>query len=318
MQIVHGSSTYPEAAPRLVLAIGNFDGVHLGHQELFLQARREALARGCACGVLTFEPHPARLLAHELCPPLITTLEQKLTLFAENQLDAAIVEPFTREFAALSPERFVADVLVHNLRTLAIVVGHDFTFGQHRSGSIECLRHLAAEYGVETIVIPATFAQETLISSSLIRRLIAQGDVERASFLLGRPYTLEGHVVSGRGIGGSLGAHTANLASINELIPMRGVYLTRVRILSATGPCERASITSIGDNPTFTDGVFTIETHVIDFTGDLVGSSLTIEFLDYLRPQQRFSSPEALREQIARDIDEARKRHRPVDRQEEN
>lgn len=310
MRILNGSERFPAELPAPVVTIGAFDGVHLGHRALIDRARGEARRRGGTAVLFTFEPHPARLLAPELCPPLLTTREQQLSLLEEAGLDAVVIEPFTRELAALPPEAFATERLLTRMRAAALVTGHDFTFGRHREGTIETLRRLGAERGVEVIVVPAVFSGEALVSSTLIRNLIAAGQVERAATLLGRRYEIAGRVVAGRGIGAGLGAHTANLESANELVPGSGVYLTRTRVLQGAAAGEYPSVTSIGDNPTFADAPFAVETHLLDFSGELAGAPVAIRFLAFLRQQRRFPDAQTLAAQIAQDIAQARRRHR--------
>lgn len=310
VRIVHGSERFPAELPSPVVAIGAFDGVHLGHRALIERTRAEAKRRSGTAVLFTFEPHPAKLLAPELCPPLLTTPEQKLSLLEEAGLDAVVIEPFTRELAALPAEAFVIERLLDRVRAEALITGCDFTFGRHREGTIETLRRLGAERGVEAIVVPAVFSGEALVSSTLIRNQIAAGQVARAATLLGRPYEITGRVVAGRGIGAGLGAHTANLETANELVPGNGIYLTRTRVIAGPEKGEYPSITSIGDNPTFAEAPFAVETHLIDFNGELSGAQIAVRFLEFLRPQRRFADAQALAAQIALDIAEARRRHR--------
>lgn len=310
MKRIDGSEHCPRGLPPAAVALGNFDGVHLAHQRLIAGACEAAKASGGVSAVYTFEPHPARVLSPAECPPLLQTLPQRLAAIEALGVDLCIVEPFTEAFAAREAGHFFRDILIGRLGAASISVGYDFTFGLHREGSVELLRRLGAEAGVAVRIIPAQFLGETLISSTNIRRTIAQGDVAEAAALLGRPYAIEGPVVPGRGIGRTLGAHTANIASENELIPKDGVYLTRTAVEGDPGARRAyASITSIGDNPTFPHAPFTVETHLIDVEVDVAGRTVVIWFLKRMRDQIAFDSPEELKEQIRKDIDEARKQH---------
>jgi riboflavin kinase/FMN adenylyltransferase len=301
-----------EALPAPAVAIGNFDGVHLGHRALIGRAMEEAQRSGGASVVLTFEPHPVRILSPAQCPQLITTLEQKLRLIEGLGVDAAVVEPFTRDYARMMPQEFFERILVGRLGARAIVVGYDFTFGLHRQGTVETLEEHGRESGVRVAVVPAHFSGETLVSSNLIRRMISEGDVEGARRLLGHPYEMTGRVVPGRGFGRSLAARTANIEPESEMTPRDGVYVTRA--FASNGGRRRgeplAAVTSIGENPTFPGQARTIETHVLGGEVELAGMRLSLEFMARLRDQARFDSQDELREQIARDIEAAGEYHR--------
>ncbi len=306
MKRFYGSQSFPREMRPTAVALGVFDGVHLGHRELLRRARDAAARTGGVSVAYTFEPHPVRVLAPAECPPQLTTAEQKLLLIERYGVDAAVVEPFTHEFGKIDPQSFFRDVIVGRLGAATLVAGYDFTFGRHRHGTIDVIEALGSEYGVETIIVPAIFIGETLISSTLIRRMISRGEVNQANELLGRPYSIEGTVVPGRGIGRELAARTANIESDNDLILQYGVYVTRTLVEGR----KYASITSVGDNPTFSDAPFAIETHLIDVEADIMGKRISIEFLSFMREQIRFGRQEELRAQIARDIDDAREYHR--------
>lgn len=310
MKRVVGSEHVPQRLPAPAVALGNFDGVHVAHQRLIAMARDAARRRGGTSIVYTFDPHPARVLAPAECPPLLQTLPQRLSAIEALGVDCCVIEPFTMAFAAQGAERFFDDILLARLGATSIAVGYDFTFGMHRHGTAEILKHLGEGHGIAVDVLEAQFAGERLISSTTIRRALAQGDVGEAAALLGRPYVIEGRVVPGRGIGRELGARTANIESANELIPKDGVYLTRTAVGDA-GPGQRRfdSITSIGDNPTFLRAPFAVETHLIGVDVEVAGQAVAVEFLERMRGQIAFESPEQLKEQIRRDIDEAREKH---------
>ena len=309
MKRCHGSANFPSDAPRPVAALGNFDGVHLGHKHLIDQARKKAGALSGVTVVYTFDPHPVRILAPRQCPPLLQILEQKLNAFEDLGVDICVVEKFTEEFAHLTPEVFFQQVIVERMHAAAVVVGYDFTFGVHRHGTAETLQLLGREFGVEAIVIEAQFQGETLISSTNIRHMIAGGEVDAAAALLGRPYSLMGLVVPGRGTGRTLDAHTANIETKNEVIPQDGVYVSLTKVKGNGKASHYPSVTSIGNNPTYPQASFAIETHLIDANVDIMGREVVVEFLKWMRGQIAFASPEELKEQIHRDIDDARQYH---------
>jgi riboflavin kinase / FMN adenylyltransferase len=293
--------------PAPAVALGNFDGVHLGHRELIARAKHEAAQRAGTSVLYTFEPHPVRILSPEQCPPLLCTLEQKLALLEATGIDVAVIEPFTAAFSREEPAHFFEEVIRRRLHAAAVIIGYDFTFGRHRLGTIETFEALGRGAGIEIVVVPAVFAGETLVSSTVIRNMVRAGDVAGAAALLGRAYEIEGTVVPGRGMGAKLSARTANLQVRNELVPHDGIYLTTTRV--GTGEWTD-SITSIGVNPTFPDVAFTVETHLIDRDADLAGQPIAVAFLAHMREQRRFPSAEALAAQIARDIAQARDLHR--------
>jgi riboflavin kinase/FMN adenylyltransferase len=302
MQRTFGSENFRTKKPTAV-AIGNFDGVHVGHRRLLDKARSEAKEMGCALVVYTFEPHPARVLSPAECPPLLQTPDQKLSMLEEMGVDACVVERFTFDFAKNSGEGFFKEVLVKRLAARAIVVGYNFTFGIHRQGTVETLAKLCKAQGIAFTPMEAQFVGETLVSSSAIRRLIAEGDVQAARTLLGRPYSIEGRVVAGRGIGRTLGFRTANIRTENEVIPQDGVYAATIAFSPKPGeaPREHIAAATVGESPTFPGG-FDVEAHVIGFEGELTGVPVKLFFHERLRAQRKFESPEALSSQIAADV----------------
>lgn len=315
MELFEGSQSFSSRKfDSPVVAIGIFDGVHLGHQELMRRARMEARRRGCASVVYTFEPHPVRVLSPDQCPKLLTTREQKLAQLAKLGIDAIVVEPFTRDFASQGPGKFFDEILLTRLRASCVVIGYDFTFGMHRQGTIETFEEMGRGCGMSSIVVPAVFADETLISSTVIRSMISAGEVRMARSLLGRPYEALGEVVPGRGFGSTLAARTANLRLASELSPGDGVYITRTLVhhegYGRATPALYESVTSIGSNPTFAELPHSFETHLIDVDADVLGKTVSIEFLERIRDQEKFISVEDLRNQIHRDIDAARNYHK--------
>jgi riboflavin kinase/FMN adenylyltransferase len=295
----------------LALAIGNFDGVHRGHQELVHVARARAAATGATAGVLTFTPHPARVFAPALAPPLIVSLDRRLQLLGQAGADVAIVEEFTPALAAVEAEDFVRDVLVAGLGAREVVVGWDFSFGRGRRGTPALLRDVGAELGLGVTVVPPVTVGGLVCSSTKVREFVLEGRVEGAALLLGRPAEVQGAVVRGAGRGRGLGIPTANVAPEAELVPKVGIYAARAHVLDAAGgiaSTHRAAL-SIGSNPTFVAaGAVTVEAYLLDFDGDLYDKRLRLEVLHRLRDERRFDSVEALLAQIAADVAETRAR----------
>jgi riboflavin kinase/FMN adenylyltransferase len=312
MKIVPGAAGFaamaadPTAAP-LALAIGNFDGVHLGHAALLAEARRRAERDGGPSAVLTFTPHPARLFAPDRAPPLITSLERRLELLAEAGIDVAIVEPFTRAFAALDAPAFVQEVLARQLGARDVIVGYDFSFGRDRAGTVAVLRELGAAAGVGVAVIPPVAVDGVPCSSTRIRQLVSAGDTVAAARLLGRPFEIEGAVARGAGRGRGLGFPTANVVPEGELRPKLGIYAARALILDGPLAGQRhLAALSVGTNPQFSGGAVTIEAYLLDFDGDLYDRRLRIEVGERLRDERRFESIDALIAQIRADVAQVR------------
>jgi riboflavin kinase/FMN adenylyltransferase len=299
----------PPGGPRLAVAVGNFDGVHLGHQALLAEARARAARRGGPSAVLTFTPHPARLFAPAKAPPLIMSPERRLALLAEAGIDIAVVEPFTREFAAIEAETFVRRVLAHDLAAADVVVGYDFSFGRGRAGNVERLGELGRELGLGVAVIPPVSVDGLPCSSTRVRELCAAGEVAAAAHLLGRPVEVEGRVVRGAARGRALGFPTANVVPEGELVPKLGIYAGQARILDGAEAGEvRPAALSIGRNPTFTgpEAPVSVEAYLLDYDGDLYDRRLRLELLDRLRDEQRFDTIDALIQQIHADVDRVR------------
>lgn len=315
---------------RGAIAIGNFDGVHLGHQALFEAARRDAKLLGGSVCALTFEPHPARLLAPQYAPPLICELPRKRELLAGCGVEELIEQPFDAAFMATPPGRFVEDLIATGAGE--IVVGHDFTYGKGRAGTVESLRVALEERGVRLHVVAPVAVNGLVCSSTKVREFVLEGRVEAANMLLGRPFDLDGEVVQGAGRGRKLGWPTANIRTTNELLPAVGVYAVRARLLpasnasaSGSGPSQAepappapiAGAANLGLNPTFRPAVaqaggegrppLSLEVHLLDFAQDIYGRRVRVEFVHRLREERRFPGIDALKEQITRDVGEARR-----------
>ena len=291
-------SRYGKFDQSSVLAIGSFDGVHLGHQAILRSVAERARALNAVPTALTFDPSPRKVLRPETAPPQISTITQRIAGFSGLALEAAVVLPFTLELSRLTPEEFVLQILLRNLRIRALFVGENFRFGHKQAGDVNLLRRLGAESGFEVVVLPPVIHRGEVVSSTLIRKEIADGDVSRAARLLGRQFVLTGDVVSGTGTGRRFTFPTLNLAPEQSLLPCRGVYITRTVMEGET--CSRRSVTNIGMRPTFNGSALSIETHVLD--AQLSAKHIEVRFWERLRDEKKFSGPEELRAQIAGDI----------------
>jgi len=296
----------PGAAPfsRTVITIGNFDGVHLGHRAILarvVQRARELEAQSVA---VTFEPHPLKVLRPEVDMPLLTTPAQKIKLLDLAGLEAVVVLPFTPEFAGIPAREFVQRYFLERLRIREVVVGHDYCFGRGREGNIELLEAMGRQHGFTVQVVWAVEMEGAVVSSSLIRAMLRLGKVTEAARLLGRAYEVQGKVVPGKGRGAKLlGIPTANIRPENELLPATGIYAVRVHRGGEVLP----GAANIGICPTFENGEFSLEVHLLDFAGDLYDESLGVDFVARLREERRFPSIEALAAQIQADIAAARR-----------
>ena len=295
MIVWHGLERCPPGT-QAALALGNFDGVHLGHQAVLQQVQASARARQARAVLVTFEPHPAEVLAPERRPRLLQTRRQKLAALEEAGVDAVLVLPFDLALAALSAEEFL-ERLCTALIPRSIHVGTGFRFGRERQGDVALLRAIGARRGFAVEEVPPLEVDGARVSSSRIREAVLAGRVEVARGLLGRPYALEGRVVRGEGRGAMLAFPTANLAVENELPPLRGVYVTETVALAL----RWHSVTNVGVRPTFDGSRLTVESHLIDYEGDLYGERVEACFLARLRDERRFPDPTALADQIARD-----------------
>jgi len=290
-----------------VITIGNFDGVHIGHQALFHEVIEKADTIDGTSIVMTFEPHPVRVLKQNGHPPLITLYEQKVELIESSGIDVLICIPFTLEFAAISAEEFVKDILLTRIGMKAIVVGEDYTFGKNRKGDIKLLQTYAKNHGFEVIVadwILALNKSPDRISSTRTRELVIEGRVTEAQKLLGRYYQIRGVVTTGRNRGGRLlGFPTANIILHDELCPKTGVYAVTVEFGSIT----HKGVANIGYCPTFDDHVFSVEVHLLDFNENIYDRKIRVNFIQRIRDEKKFSNISELSDQIKKDIVKARK-----------
>lgn len=306
MKIIDSLDKIQKPFKNAVITIGNFDGVHIGHQALFHEVIETAEKIDGTSIAMTFEPHPIRVLKQNGHPPLITMYEQKVELIGRTHIDVLICVPFTRDFAALSAEEFVRNLLVGQIGMKAIVVGEDYSFGKNREGDIDLLNTYAHRYGFEVIVadwirMSKGFAER--ISSTKIRELVSDGLMEQAEKMLGRYYQIRGRVVTGRDRGGKLlGIPTANINLHDELCPKIGIY-------AVTGECRGKpfkGVANIGYSPTFENHEFTVEVHIFDFDEDIYGEKIRVNFVKRIRDELKFSNIPELIDQIKKDSTVAR------------
>ncbi len=306
MQIYTDLNAITKPFKNAVLTTGNFDGVHIGHQALFHTVIERADALNGTSIAITFEPHPIRILKKNGNPPLITLLDQKTELIASTGVDVLLIIPFTTEFASLSANEFVGEILVKKLGMKAIVVGSDYSFGKNREGNLDLLKKMASKSGFEVIItdwIQGPDTNATRISSTRIREFVMAGDMTRTRKHLGRYYQIRGRVARGRNRGGRLlGFPTANINLQDELSPKTGVYAVLVECQEKH--CK--GVANIGYSPTFNDHIFTVEVHILDFEDDIYSQDIRVNFIQRLRAEKKFSDIEALSDQINKDILKAR------------
>ncbi len=302
MRILTIDQIRDEKIPGSVVTIGNFDGVHRGHLEMFRRLVEAGRELGFPSIVVTFSPHPLVFLAPDKAPPMITTLDQKIALIAEAGIDYLLVVEFTRAFSEISADEFVRDILCDSLQMRHIVIGHDYAFGRNRQGNYETLTVLGNELGFTLEDLDPVGEGDTVFSSTLVRKMIAAGDVAGASEILGRYHLIVGQVVHGREIGHMLGFPTANIATCNELIPADGVYAVIVTIEDQqfSGACN------IGASPTFETQQRTVEVFILDFSGELYGRDISICFIERLRGVKKFSDVKELISAISHDVETTR------------
>jgi riboflavin kinase/FMN adenylyltransferase len=286
-----------------VLALGNFDGVHRGHRKILDRLCRVAVERAATAVVMTFDPHPPRIVRPDKAPPLLMTKEQKLEAIAHTGIDGAAIVRFTPELSRWDPEMFVRTVLVDWLHVSEVWVGANFLFGHDRAGNFSLLRILGNRYGFRAEKIDPVRYKDFVVSSTRVRRLVSEGRVDEAAALLGHQYFIDGSVIQGDRRGRTIGFPTANLCTENELLPPHGVYATTTRI----GEVVHASVTNIGTRPTVDDsGRTSLETHIFNLDRDLYGASIRVGFVQRLRDERAFESLDLLQAQIAADCARAR------------
>ncbi len=297
MKVWNGLDGAPHRAGPAAATIGNYDGVHLGHQAILRSAVEEARTRGLASVVITFEPHPLAVVAPHRKPPLIQTRRQKLDSFERAGMDAVLVLTFDEALASRDGEAFFDQVLGDRLPLASLHVGTNFRFGRDRQGDVELLQRIGQRRGFRVVSVAPVVVDGRTVSSTAIRRAVADGEVDLARRMLGRPFEVSGEVVRGDGRGRLLSFPTANLAVDNELLPRRGVYVTEAVLLARRYP----SVTNVGIRPTFGGSDLVVETHILDFDEEIYGEAVALRFLARLRDEKRFSNPSELADQIARD-----------------
>lgn len=298
MQAIHfPDDQRPPWVVHPVLALGNFDGLHRGHRKIIERVRRGAAEHGGTPMAMTFDPHPPRVVRPDKAPPLLMTNAQRLDALHHAGIACIAVVRFTRELSLWDPETFVHTVLVDWLRVAEVWVGANFLFGHDRAGNFSLLRVLGQRYGFRADKIDPVRYKDFVVSSTRIRRLIAEGRMDEAGALLGHQYVIEGEIVQGRQRGRELGFPTANMATDNELIPPHGVYATMLIVDDVIRP----ALTNIGTRPTFGETTPTIESHVLGYSGDLYGRRVALSFVQRLRDERRFEDVDALRAQIEAD-----------------
>jgi riboflavin kinase/FMN adenylyltransferase len=313
MKVIHGLEDLPHGYPRPIATIGNFDGVHIGHRLLVQNLVARAAMVGGTATVVTFHPHPLQVLAPNNAPRMLQTLKQKIAAVESLGIQLVVVLPFDQEFARISARDFASKIMWQALDLREIYVGPSFAFGHRREGSFNLLREIGVELGFVVNKIPQVQFRGSRVSSTAVRQALMMGQAALARRLLGRPYALEGEIVHGTAIGAGLQVPTANLRTSNELIPRKGVYVTLLNVDRE----QHRGVTNVGVRPTVSSGgpeaTVTIETHLLDFRGDIYGKEVTLEFLIRLRDERRFPDTQALVSQIQKDVRRARRYLRWLD-----
>lgn len=289
------------AGKRSVVTIGNFDGVHLGHQKIIQGVVERARRDGHIAAALTFWPHPLRVVRPEIAPPLIETLPQRLAVLQSLGLDGVFVLHFDHSIASLAPEDFVRRVLVNTMRVSVVRIGENFRFGHRQSGNVQALRELGGSFGFEVDSVTPVIFRGVIVSSSAIRAAISNGHLMQAARLLDRPFSLAGEIRPGTGTGRRFVFPTLNLSTEQELLPARGVYATETIVREQS----YRSATNVGVRPTFDGTKLSIESHLFDFSEEITSGPMEVRFWRRLRDEKKFSGPEALREQIQLDLRQA-------------
>ncbi len=303
MRVVKSLEKIPGEFRDAFVTIGNFDGVHLGHVPILKKLIEEAHGENSKALVITFDPHPKKILRPDIRPfYLLTSVEEKIKLLEDIGIDGLILIPFDLNFSKMTAESFVCDILWDKLHIRKIFVGHDYSFGKSKTGNKVFLAEFGKKLGFEVDIIDAVKLDEETISSTRIRHLILEGDVKEAARLLGRPYNISGIVVPGKKRGSILGIPTANIKPDKELIPAQGVYA----VISHLEKDRYKGVLNIGFNPTFSDTDLSVEVYLLDFSGDIYGRKVDVLFIEKIRDEVKFDNAEQLVKQIKRDIDEAR------------
>lgn len=296
MEVIHGLEKFPSLSDHTIVAIGNFDGIHLGHQKILKCLEETAKEYGLFSLVLTFFPHPGKILEKNKLK-MIQTLDQKTEEIRKFDIQALLIIPFDEQFANLSGQDFIQKIVLNTLKAKAVIIGKNFYFGKNREGDVSLLHRLSPKLKFRVCSIPEVIQNGETVSSSLIRNLLQEGKVEKANRLLGRSYEIGGEVVKGQSRGKTLGFPTANIETENEIIP-QGVFITKTRVGSRILP----SMTNVGKQPTFDQKDLHIESFIIDFNRDLYGEYIGINFLKKIRDEMKFRNPDDLAKQLKDDL----------------
>ncbi len=300
MHVITGSKNIPPPPYDCAVAIGNFDGVHCGHQKIIHILLETARKDNLYPLLLTFHPHPAKILTDRKIE-LLQTLEQRLGEIKRSGVQMVVVISFDHTFAQISAEEFVRIIICQKLKAKKVIVGENFRFGKERAGDVAKLIEFSNRYGFAVRSIPPLTIENSVVSSSLIRKLLYKGEIERANKLIGRPYEIEGTVIKGKSRGRRLGFPTANIHPLNDIAPP-GVFISKVRIGSKIFP----SVTHVGSKPTFDEKEIMIESYIIDYNNSLYEKKLYVQFLKKIREEKKFETPEALSLQIKNDLEKTR------------
>ena len=302
MEVINGWENWQPKYDHIFIALGNFDGVHLGHQQIIKSAREQASAEGGTAMVMVFEPHPKKILNPNAHLPLLTTRSEKKRLLEEMGVDVLLQIQFSEMLRRMNPREFVVDFLRGRLGVAGVVVGYNYRFGYKGGGTSALLRRLGQDTSLAVTVIPPVVVGDMVVSSTIIRQLLGEGKVGVANSLLGRYFAITGTIVHGAKRGRHLGFPTANIQVMGKPALSRGVYLVRCRWAEHVF----YGVANVGGCPTFGPGETRVEINLFDFQGELYGEELTTEFIEYLRPERKFASPRELQEQIGEDIRRAR------------
>jgi riboflavin kinase/FMN adenylyltransferase len=301
MKVENSFEKLPSSFDHSIIAIGNFDGVHTGHQKILQCLSKKAKELGLPSLILTFSPHPEKVLGKKRTR-MIQTLEQRLKEIKKFEVQAVLVVPFDDKFSSLSSQEFIQKIVVEALKAKAVVIGENFRFGKNRRGDISLLKRLASKFNLQVYPIPQLTRQGRPVSSSLIRKLLEQGKIKRAKTLLGRPYEIEGKVIKGKSRGKAIGFPTANIETKNEIVPS-GIFITTTEVDREKFP----SLTNVGNCPTFGQQGTNIESYIINFDRNLYGKTIKISFIKKIREEIKFKTQDSLSEQIMKDLKTAKR-----------
>jgi riboflavin kinase/FMN adenylyltransferase len=300
MEVIKSFAKLSSFSSASILAIGNFDGIHLGHQRILELLKAKAKNHSLPSLVLTFSPHPDKILGRKTVK-MIQTLDQRVEEIRKFGIEAVLIVPFDQKFSSLSGQDFIQNIVVNILKAKVVIVGENFRFGKNREGDISLLRQSASRFNFEVYSIPPVVKDGLVVSSSLIRNFLQDGNVEKANDLLGRLYEVEGKVIKGKSRGKALGFPTANIQTENEIIPP-GVFISTARINSKSFP----SLTNVGNRPTFHQKETIIECYIINLNKNLYGEKIRVNFIKKIRSEVKFKTPDDLSQQIKKDLEEAK------------